>query len=132
MKKDIENRKDIQLMVNSFYEKVKADPVIGYIFNDIVKVNWERHLPVMYDFWENSLFFTGNYSGNPLDSHKRLHKLVPLNAKHFDQWNKLFCLTVDELFEGAKASLAKQRAYSISTVMKIKIVEEQADINKIY
>ena len=87
---------------------------------------------MMYDFWENSLFFTGNYSGNPLDSHKRLHKLVPLNAKHFDQWNKLFCLTVDELFEGAKASLAKQRAYSISTVMKIKIVEEQADINKIY
>lgn len=132
MKKDIENRKDIQLLVNSFYEKVKADPVIGYIFNDIVKVNWERHLPVMYDFWENSLFFTGNYSGNPLDSHKRLHKLVSLNAKHFDQWNKLFCLTVDELFEGAKASLAKQRAYSISTVMKIKIVEEQADTNKIY
>lgn len=132
MKKDIENRKDIQLLVNSFYEKVKADPVIGYIFNDIVKVNWERHLPVMYDFWENSLFFTGNYSGNPLDSHKRLHKIVSLNAKHFDQWNKLFCLTVDELFEGAKASLAKQRAYSISTVMKIKIVEEQADINKIY
>lgn len=132
MKKDIENKKDIQLLVNSFYEKVKADPVIGYIFNDIVKVNWERHLPVMYDFWENSLFFTGNYSGNPLESHKRLHKLAPLNAKHFDQWNKLFCLTVDELFEGAKASLAKQRAYSISTVMKIKIVEEEADINKIY
>ena len=132
MKKDIENRKDIQLLVNSFYEKVKADPMIGFIFNDIVKVNWERHLPVMYDFWENSLFFTGNYSGNPLDTHKRLNNLIPLNAKYFDQWNKLFCLIVDELFEGAKATLAKQRAYSISTVMKIKILEEQADINKIY
>ncbi len=59
MKKDIENRKDIELLVRSFYDKVKADDTIGYIFNDIAKVNWEKHLPVMFDFWENVLFYTG-------------------------------------------------------------------------
>jgi hemoglobin len=124
MKKEIENRKDVQLLVNSFYEKVKADPVIGFIFNDIVKVNWERHLPVMYDFWENTLFYTGNYNGNPMEIHSRLNKLFPLSPRHFQQWTGLFIQTVDELFAGEKAELAKQRAVSISTVMQIKILQK--------
>jgi len=98
--------------------------VIGYIFNDLAKVNWEKHLPVMFDFWENTLFFTGTYSGNPMKSHQRLHQLYTLNEKHFAQWVQLFIATVNELFEGAKAELAKQRAISISTVMRIKIIQD--------
>lgn len=122
MKKDIENREDIQLMVDTFYDKVKPDPIIGHIFTDLVKVNWEKHLPVMYDFWENTLFFTGTYEGNPMELHRHLHQAIPLNAAHFNQWIKLFTLTVDELFEGKKAMLAKQRAVSIAGVMQIKIL----------
>ena len=121
MKKDIENRADIELLVKSFYEKVKTDPVIGTIFIDIAKVNWEKHLPVMFDFWENTLFFTGSYTGNPMKSHQKLNDLFPLHKDHFARWNQLFALTVDELFEGDKAALAKQRAISISTVMQLKL-----------
>jgi len=55
MKKDIENRTDIEQLVRSFYDKVNTDDTIGYIFNDIAKVNWEKHFPVMFDFWENVL-----------------------------------------------------------------------------
>ena len=124
MKKDIETREDIELLVTQFYEKVKKDPVIGYIFNDLARVNWEKHLPVMFDFWENTLFFTGTYSGNPMKSHQRLHQLYTLNEKHFAQWVQLFSATVDELFKGEKAELAKQRAISISTVMRIKITQD--------
>lgn len=123
MKKDIETRADIELLVGSFYEKVKQDPVIGSIFNDMAKVNWEKHLPVMFDFWENTLFFTGTYSGNPMKSHQRLHQMFTLDAKHFSRWLQLFTTTVDELFAGEKAELAKQRATSISTVMQIKIIQ---------
>jgi hemoglobin len=124
MKKDIESREDIELLVKSFYDKVKTDETIGYIFNDIFKVNWEKHFPVMFDFWENVLFFTGGYDGNPLQIHQYINKAVPLTAAHFNQWNKLFAQTVDELFEGSKATLAKQRAFSISTVMQIKILKD--------
>src|SRR5262245_28163924 len=107
MKKDIENREDIELLVREFYEKVKKDPVIGYIFNDLARVNWDKHLPVMFDFWENTLFFTGTYAGNPMKSHERLHQLYTLNEKHFAQWLELFIATVNNLFEGEKAELAK-------------------------
>jgi hemoglobin len=125
MKKDIENRKDIEFLMNSFYEKVKPDPVIGYIFTDVMKVNWERHLPMIYDFWENSLFYTGGYNGNLLEIHRRLNKVIPLTTEHFKRWTDLFAATVDELFEGEKAFLAKQRAISISTVMQIKILNQE-------
>jgi hypothetical protein len=33
---------------------------------------------------------------------------------------------VDEYFEGEKAALAKQRAYSIATLMQLKIAGEQS------
>jgi hemoglobin len=121
VKKDILDRKDIETMVNLFYEKVKQDDLIGYIFNDIVKVDWNAHLPVMYDFWEGVLFFTGGYTGNPMITHRKLNHVVSLSAEHFNRWLKLFLSTVDENFEGEKAELAKQRAMSIATVMQLKL-----------
>ncbi|MGG9971118.1 group III truncated hemoglobin [Ferruginibacter sp. SUN002] len=132
MKKDIETITDIQLLVNAFYEKVKADKTIGYIFNDVVKVNWEKHLPVMYNFWENTLFFTGTYEGNPMELHKQLHRLTPLTAAHFKEWTLLFTSTVDELFSGTKAELAKQRALSIATIMQVKIFTDQSSRDTIF
>jgi len=41
--------------------------------------------------------------------------------EHFQKWLLLFTETVDQLFEGEKAELAKQRATSIATVMQIKM-----------
>jgi hemoglobin len=123
MKKDIETRKDIELLVRRFYDKVIADPLIGPVFTDLAKVDWDKHLPVMFDFWENTLFYTGGYTGNPMKSHQDLHRKWPLQASWFKQWLTLFIATVDELYEGEKAVLAKQRATSISTVMQIKILE---------
>ena len=127
MKKDIKTRADIELLVTTFYDKVKTDPVIGHIFTSVFKVNWQRHLPVMFDFWDNTLFYTGSYGGNPMESHRRLHRIFPLNEDHFNRWVALFMQTIDELFEGEKALLAKQRALSIATVMKIKILNSSVN-----
>ncbi|HEY6978582.1 MAG TPA: group III truncated hemoglobin [Chitinophagaceae bacterium] len=132
MKRDIENRRDIETLVNHFYDKVKTDSVIGYIFTDIARVNWEKHLPVMYSFWENALFYTGTYEGNLMQLHNHLHKVVNLTTKHFEQWTRLFASSVDELFEGDNANLIKQRAISISTTMQIKILSDYSPLNKIY
>jgi hemoglobin len=121
MKKDIAGRKDVEILVREFYEKVKKDEVIGDIFIKKAKVDWEIHLPRMYDFWENTLFYTGVYSGNIIQSHTRLNQQFPIEPQHFKRWVQLFTGTVDELFEGEKAHLAKQRAISIATVREIKL-----------
>lgn len=121
MKKDIANRADIQQLVDTFYTKVRADETIGYLFNEVAQVNWEQHLPRMYDFWENILFQTVSFKGNPMTAHVQLHQKSPLSPAHFDRWLHLFLTTVDELFEGDKAELIKQRALSIATMMRIKV-----------
>ncbi len=123
-KSDIENRKDIELLVNSFYKKVLADQVIGYIFTDVVKINFDEHMPKMVDFWETTLFQNVIYKGNPMAVHLHLNLNEPLKKKHFEQWLTLFNETVDELFVGEKAHLAKTRAMSIATMMHIKIHQQ--------
>lgn len=127
MKKDIETRKDVEQLVDRFYTKVRQDETIGFIFNDIARVNWEKHLPVMYDFWENTLFYTGSYDGNPMKIHQDLHRRIPFTEYHFNQWLKLFTDTLDELFEGVITEMARQRALSISTIMKIKILHPASE-----
>lgn len=118
MKNDILNAQDIKNLVDNFYEKVKKNEQLAPFFG---QVHWQKHLPVMYIFWENVLFHTGEYEGNPLQSHQRLHKKNPIQKNDFEQWVTIFIGTVDELFEGENAQNIKQRASNIATVMSIKI-----------
>jgi len=119
--KDITDRKDIELLVDSFYQKVQADPLIGYIFTDVAKVKWEHHLPKMYDFWETILFGQKGFKGNPMEVHFKLNRQHPLLEKHFERWKDIFNATVDENFKGELAEDAKQKALSIADLMLFKI-----------
>lgn len=120
MKKDIKNRVDIENMVNSFYQKVKKDDLIAFFFDEVAQLNWETHMPKMYDFWEMIVFGKGDFRGNPMRTHIDLNQKESLEKKHFDRWLVLFNATVDELFEGEKAHLVKTRALSIATVIQMK------------
>jgi hemoglobin len=118
---DIKGREDVQKLVDHFYARVLVDEKIGFIFTHIARINLEQHMPVMYDFWETTLFHSSAYKGNPIQVHLDLHKKSRLEKEHFDRWLQLFNATINELFEGEKAELAKTRALSIATVMQIKI-----------
>jgi len=122
MKTDIRNKADIEKVVNLFYEKVKKDANIGIFFTEIAKTNWDLHLPIMYQFWENILFATGTYDGNPMIKHREISQIKAITMDNFQQWIHLFNETVNELFQGEKAELIKQRAQSIATVMQIKLL----------
>jgi len=121
MKKDIESRVDIEQLIVAFYEKVKLDTTIGFIFNDVVKMDWPHHIPVIVDFWETILLDNPVYKKNAMEVHYDLNKKVPLKKEHFESWMLLFASTVDELFEGKVATSAKVRAQSIASVMLFKM-----------
>lgn len=114
---DISTREDIILLVDSFYDKVNKDSLLSPVFNDVAAVNWEHHLPKMYDFWESLLFGKQIYKGRPFDHHAPL----PVSEKHFDRWIKHFTKTVDELFKGEKAEEAKAKATNIAGVFQFKM-----------
>lgn len=119
--KEIKSRADVVLLVNTFYEKVNASPVLGYIFSDVAKVDWEKHLPIMYSFWANVLLEEQSYEGNPMKVHLDLSRKTTLSEKEFSEWLSLFTQTVDELFVGSKANEAKTRAGNIARLMMHKI-----------
>lgn len=121
VKRDLKNRKDIEFLVSEFYKKVKTDDVIGFYFTKVVNIHWDRHLELMVNFWENVLFHTGHYEGNPMQRHQELNETNPLKLVHFEQWTKLFSATIDEHFSGTIADTAKQRASSIAKVMVHKL-----------
>lgn len=131
MKKKIETMDDIKLLVDTFYEKVGEDKILGPIFNDIAHVNWDNHLPVMYKFWASTLLGEMGYKGNPMDAHFKLNEKQKLLDTDFNTWKQLFIETVDELFEGEIADTAKRRAVSIADLMffKIQNYEQSAGIN---
>lgn len=124
MKKDIADREDIEMLLKAFYAKLLADDSISYIFNDVVKINMETHLPVIADFWESILFERNVYSNNPMKIHLEIQSKTPLLKHHFDTWLGYFSSTIDDFFEGRIASKAKERALSIATVMQIKIAQQ--------
>ena len=121
MKTDINSRSDVEKLVNAFYDKVRTDSKIGYLFTDVAQVNWQKHLPIMYDFWENILFHTGNFDGNPMQKHRQLHQKSALSEDHFDHWTKLWQQTVNYYFEGPHAEEIKIRASNIAKALMYKV-----------
>ncbi|MGO4770798.1 group III truncated hemoglobin [Flavobacterium sp. W22_SRS_FK3] len=114
---DILNLDDIKLLVNTFYEKVQNDDLIGPIFNEKMMGRWPEHLEKMYRFWQTLLLVEHTYSGSPFPPHKHL----PVNQSHFDRWMEIFTTTVDSLFVGKLAEEAKIRAANMAYMFNYKI-----------
>ncbi|MEI8278302.1 MAG: group III truncated hemoglobin [Bacteroidota bacterium] len=118
---DLSNREDIELLVNTFYDIVKKDEVIGHIFNDIIGDNWSQHLPIMYQFWDGIIFSKPGYNGNPIKKHIDIDKKIALQAEHFQRWVLLWNTTVDNMFKGTNADEIKNRASLMIHLLDLKV-----------
>ncbi len=117
-RKDIATTEDVTRLINTFYTSVRPDPVIGHFFTEL---DFETHIPRIVSFWTMILFGDATYQGNPMAPHMQLDRRTPMEQVHFDRWLLLFDTTVDQLFSGAKAEEAKQRARTIAGVMLHKV-----------
>ncbi len=125
--RDIENKDDIEILINSFYEKVKKDEKIGFIFNDTVGNDWSHHLPVMYHFWDMVLFSKPGYEGSPVRKHVELDKHIKLEKEHFDRWLELWNGTIDALYAGEMADHAKNKAALMANLIHLKVEMSRTD-----
>ena len=115
--KDILTLEDVKILVDTFYGKVQQDPLLAPVFNERILDRWPEHLEKMYRFWQTVLLDEQTYSGSPFPPHAKL----PVDQSHFSEWMKLFTQTIDELFEGEKATEAKWRAAKMAEMFQIKI-----------
>jgi hemoglobin len=123
MMKDISSREDVELLVDTFYEKVLKDEVIGFIFTEISPISLETHMPIMYDFWCSILLNSNSYKGNPMIKHFAINEKLALEKVHFERWLLLWKTTLDAHFEGPVAKEAYNRANQIAHLMEYKMAE---------
>lgn len=115
--KDITNIEDIELLVNTFYERVRNNDLLAPIFNNIIQDRWAEHLGKMYRFWQTVLLGEHTYYGKPFPPHARL----PVRQQHFDTWLSLWHETIDKYYAGEKADEAKWRGNKMAVVLLSKI-----------
>lgn len=129
MRKEIENRTDVSLLVRTFYDKIRANEEIGPFFNETIH-DWEDHLEKLTDFWETNLFAVRKYFGNPIETHIKVDEKFNnvIDSSIFGLWLNLWFETLDELFVGENVDTLKRRARKMSTFLMINIVESRKKV----
>lgn len=120
---DINDRADCERLVRAFYGRALTDPVIGFIFTDVARLDVEAHVPRIASFWETVLLGARTYAGGAFRPHAELNQRVRLRAGHFQRWLALWEETVDELFEGERAELAKAHARRVAQAFNARLRE---------
>ncbi len=119
--RDIETRADCEQLIRAFYGHALTDPVIGFIFVDVAHLDLEAHVPRITSFWETILLGARSYGGGAFAPHIALNARVPLRAGHFARWLWLWERTVDGLFTGERAELAKQHARRVAAAFHARL-----------
>lgn len=106
----------IARLVDGFYDRVRADPLIGPVFNERISA-WGPHLEQMRLFWSSVALMSGVYHGRPMPKHLPL----PVDARHFDRWLELFEAAARDLCPPAAADHFIERARRIAESLELGI-----------
>jgi hemoglobin len=106
----------IERLVHAFYDKVRADPMIGPVFDARIH-DWGPHLRQMCAFWSSVALMTGRYHGTPMVKHAPL----PVDAAHFDRWLELFEQTAHDVCPPEAEAHFVERARRIAASLELGI-----------
>ncbi len=130
----IKDRQDIALLVNTFYAKIRKEDGLEHFFNKMIvgEEAWATHLDKLTDFWETQLLMARSFSGNPMAAHNKVDKTFnhEIEMKHFGLWLNLWYETIDELFDGEIAQLAKNKARNMSHFIFMEMYKNREVIKK--
>ena len=121
---DIQNRSDIIKMVDTFYEKVRSDVVLGPVFMARIPGDWGPHLDTLYRFWDSAIFGANEYVGNPILKHTSMS----LRGEHFERWLDMFCSNLDEHFKGPVTEETKFKAIKMADGIYRRVKDQMRDL----
>jgi hemoglobin len=107
---------ELRRLVDRFYERVRADGVLGPLFNRAV-TDWPEHLEKLTAFWSSVMLTSGRYKGNPMAAH--LQHAALIDPAMFDRWLTLWSDTATELLEATGAAAVVARAERIAESLKL-------------
>jgi hemoglobin len=114
---DIQHLTDVEILVNTFYDRIRKDELLGPIFNERLEHRWDEHIEKLVRFWQTILLGEHTYHGYPFHP----HATMPISETHFSHWINLFHSTVNDLFQGPVAEEAKNRGKLMAGIFQHKL-----------
>lgn len=112
-------------LVHGFYAAVRADPLLGPIFDREIADGWDAHLAKLCDFWSSVLLMTGRFQGSPMAAHTALPDITPA---HFVAWLALFRQTAERLCPPDAAALFVARSEMIARSLQLGIAARRGEL----
>lgn len=107
---------NIRELVYAFYDRVRADALLGPVFDAVLHGRWDEHLPKMCLFWGSLVLGDKRYRGNVQQAHQPIEGLEP---RHFSRWLHLFLDTVCDRYEPAAAVRFMEPALRIAQSLQL-------------
>jgi hemoglobin len=107
---------NVRDLVYAFYERVRADSLLGPVFERTLAGSWDEHLPKMCTFWGSIVLGAKQYRGNVQQAHQPLPGIEP---QHFSRWLYLFLDTVESRYEPAAAVRFMEPALRIAQSLQL-------------
>lgn len=103
-------------LVDTFYARVRADPVLGPVFEDAVD-DWPQHLRTLKAFWSSVMNTSGRYKGSPMRAHMaHAERITPAM---FDRWLGLWRATAAEVMLPEEAAAMVTKAERIAESLQL-------------
>ena len=98
-------------LVHGFYADVRADALLGPVFEAALHDRWEPHLARMVDFWSTVALGSKSFRGNVFTKHMALTGVTP---DHFAAWVRLWGQHTERLFAPEVANELQVAAHGIA------------------
>ena len=98
-------------LVHGFYADVRANPLLGPVFEAALHDRWEAHLARMVDFWSTVALGSKSFRGSVFSKHMALSGVTPA---HFAAWVKLWGEHTNRLFAPEVALELQTAAHGIA------------------
>jgi hemoglobin len=109
---------DLKRVVEAFYTRVRADPLLGPVFGGAIH-DWPGHLDNLQAFWSSVMLTSGRYKGQPMVAHARHEAAITPEA--FARWLELWRATTGELVAPEAAAALQDKAARIAESISLGI-----------
>lgn len=110
------SEQNLAKLIPEFYARVRADPVLGPVFNRAI-ADWDEHLEKLQAFWSSIMLTSGRYKGQPMVAHLR-HEGAMTKA-NFDRWLALWRRTTGDLLDPGIAATLQAKAARIAESLQL-------------
>ena len=126
--KQLENtitQENIKTLMDTFYDAIRKDKDLGPIFHASIgtdAIAWENHKEKIARFWRQMILGENVFNGQPLKKHI---ELPPFPREFFDQWLKLFSVSLSQIYIPEVANEFLSKAQMIAQRFQIAMYDMQ-------